>query len=87
MRNKSRVLREGGAEEGNIEIGGTGFPRKPKRANLCERLLFRKHHMTANGLVTSMASNPKMHGRSHSGFSAWLWGRLEIVDVWGPGGP
>ena len=43
VRNKSRVLREDGAEEGNIEIGGTGFLRKPERANLCERLLFRKH--------------------------------------------
>ena len=43
VRNKSRVLREDGAEEGNIEIGGTGFPRKPERANLRERLLIRKH--------------------------------------------
>ena len=43
VRNKSLVLREDGAEEGNIEIGGTGFLRKPERANLCERLLFRKH--------------------------------------------
>ena len=43
VRNKSLVLREDGAEEGNIEIGGTGFLRKPERANLCERLLCRKH--------------------------------------------
>ncbi len=40
MRNKSLVLCEDGAEEGNIEIGGTGFPRKPESANLCERLFF-----------------------------------------------
>ncbi len=36
MRNKSLLLREDGAE-GNIEIGGTGFLRKPEMANLCER--------------------------------------------------
>ncbi len=43
MRNKSRILNEDGAEQGNVEIGEKGFPRKPERANLFERLLFRKH--------------------------------------------
>ncbi len=47
VRSKSRVLREDGAEQGNTEIGETGFPRKPERVNLFERLLFRKHRYLA----------------------------------------
>ncbi len=43
VRNKSRILREDGAEQGNIEIGETGFTRKPKKAIFFERLLFRKY--------------------------------------------
>ena len=43
VRNKSRVLREDGAEQGNVELGEMGCPRKPERANLFERLLLRKH--------------------------------------------
>ena len=34
VRNKSLVLREDGAEQGNIEIGGRGFP-KNQRGQIC----------------------------------------------------
>ncbi len=48
VRSKSFALREGGAEHGNVEIGETGFPRKPERAYLFERLLlFCKHRYIA----------------------------------------
>ncbi len=65
LRNKSRGLREDVAEKGNVEIGGTGFPRKPERANVVERHLFRKHRYlaTANRSTGSVSCQGRLARR------------------------
>ncbi len=65
VRSKIRVLHEDGAEQGNVEIGETGFPEN-QRGQIClSGFYFAKSRMTAQGM-TSAFPNVPWHVCTHS---------------------